>query len=237
MDSLDRFWRKVSRTDNDDDCWLWTGSKDGGNYGVFFLQERNQKAHRASWLLHYGAIPDRTFVLHRCDNPSCVNPKHLFLGSHIDNMQDMARKGRSTKGERSATAKLTETQIEQVFKLRKHGWLIKDIAIHLGVGKTCIQSLLAGTSWTHLNNPKVQERPRDVGEEKASSKLTETQVREIFALHRQGWQVQAIADKFNVCKANIYTILSGKTWGHLGLGVSQPKRSKGRGRNHNTTGT
>ena len=76
-------------------CWLWTGTVDLKQYGRFSKQGRLCSAHRIAWELYRGSIPTDRNVLHRCDNPSCVNPDHLFLGTLTDNMRDMARKGRS----------------------------------------------------------------------------------------------------------------------------------------------
>lgn len=88
------FWAHVDRTG---DCWLWTGKTLKRNgYGYLWHPEegRTIHAHRVSWLVHHGAIPDRLHVLHRCDVPVCLNPAHLFLGTQLDNMRDMAAKGR-----------------------------------------------------------------------------------------------------------------------------------------------
>lgn len=98
--AADRFWGHVDKTDA---CWNWTASlsKGGGaGYGVFSDDAlRYVRAHRFSWELHYGAIPDGLFVLHKCDNRRCVNPEHLFLGTQLDNMRDRSAKGRAPKGE------------------------------------------------------------------------------------------------------------------------------------------
>lgn len=87
----ERFWSFVEKTDS---CWLWTGAKHPKGYGIFHLRGRTPRAHVLSWILHHGPVPRGLCVLHRCDNPPCVNPDHLFLGTPQDNTDDMTRKGR-----------------------------------------------------------------------------------------------------------------------------------------------
>lgn len=88
----ERFWAKV---DKGDGCWEWTGGRANRGYGhVEPVRGQNRSAHRVSWELTNGPIPDGLWVLHRCDNPPCVRPSHLFLGTHADNMRDMEAKGR-----------------------------------------------------------------------------------------------------------------------------------------------
>jgi HNH endonuclease len=92
----ERFWAKVEKTEG---CWLWMGYRNKKGYGMFKMPDRVQLAHRAAWMLTNGPIPDGLDVLHKCDNPPCVRPTMLFLGTNADNQQDSVRKGRhvSTK--------------------------------------------------------------------------------------------------------------------------------------------
>lgn len=89
------FAQKAAR--NDSGCIEWTGHKDAKGYGRFASHSGEILAHRLAYGMHYGAVPVGKFVLHRCDNPACVNPSHLFLGNNQDNMDDMKRKGRASR--------------------------------------------------------------------------------------------------------------------------------------------
>jgi len=146
-----RFWERVD-VRGEDECWPWVGSVVERGYGVLFIQgEDSVLAHRYSWTIHNGLIPDGLFVCHHCDNPPCVNPQHLFLGTNLDNIQDMVRKGRHTIGERNARAKLTSDQVLRVRELYSSGkYTQEELADMFKVCVSNVYQIVTGKIWKHL---------------------------------------------------------------------------------------
>lgn len=135
-------------------CWLWNKTVVGG-YGVLFVDGIPWKAHRYSYLLHRGEFPRELQVLHRCDNTTCTNPKHIFLGTQLDNIRDMQSKNRQrgAVGERNKKAKLSEEQVVEVRRKYKKGCPVngcKPLADKLGVHPNSISNIVCGTTWGHL---------------------------------------------------------------------------------------
>lgn len=132
LDAKDRFLGKVNCSD---DCWEWMDSLYWSGYGRFWYNGKTRLAHRVSYSLFVGKVPEGVYVLHKCDNRKCVNPEHLFLGTLSDNMQDMVSKGRSYNGvrdgENNPNCKLTNKQIEQIRQSdRKHKELADEYNVH-----------------------------------------------------------------------------------------------------------
>src|ERR1051326_6204138 len=152
-----RFWARVNTNGPTvraelGPCWVWTGGTDG-NYGTLCLRGSSVKAHRLSWEIHFGAIPDGLWVLHRCDNPPCVNPAHLFLGTRSDNMLDAGQKGRiRTVGH----ALLTHCK-------RGHEFTRENTYIRPNGHRNCRRCMLVyRPKTTSIKRPKL--RPSDVRE-------------------------------------------------------------------------
>jgi hypothetical protein len=144
-----RFWAKVDRS-RVGRCWPWIGAKNGGEgYGVIFRDGRPALAHRVSWELHNGPIPDGLGVLHRCDNPPCVNPRHLFVGSNADNNRDKISKGRSgcVSGEDHPGARLTAALVRAIRRERGAGLTLLRIADKYGIGTTQASRICRGVQW------------------------------------------------------------------------------------------
>lgn len=136
------------------DCWLWRGSCDRSGYGQFI----GKRAHRVAWELVNGRIAARQFICHKCDNPICVRPDHLFLGSHEDNMRDMVRKGRSTKGiakanwNRKGRTKLDPGKALEILALKGKERPC-DVARKYGVVPSAVQKIWSGERWRHATVP------------------------------------------------------------------------------------
>jgi hypothetical protein len=152
-----RFWTAVDKNGplhpTCGQCWIWSGVMHGGGYGILSVKGRNEFAHRYSWLIHCGKIPNSLWVLHRCDNRACVNPEHLFLGTAVDNIMDAVSKGRQAKGERVRTAVLNEREVLEIRRLyrrysRKYGSIA--LGIRYKVSSRNIRDIVAGESWRHL---------------------------------------------------------------------------------------
>jgi hypothetical protein len=138
---------KVSITPKTD-CWVWTAAKDQKGYGHFGVgRSTSRKAHRVSFEMFCEEIPQGSIVCHRCDNPSCVNPDHLFIGTQADNAQDRDAKGRQAFGERSGRAKLTASDIP---KIRMSNLSERAIARQMGVSRPTISAVLRGETWRHV---------------------------------------------------------------------------------------
>lgn len=158
--AYDRFRAKTDAT-NEGGCWPWKAKIDRLGYGYFSLNGRLTGAHRASYELTNGPIPTGMHVLHRCDNRACVNPAHLFLGTHQDNMDDMVKKGRArcgtydhalvaAKGSQHPMVKLSETQARAIYARRQAGERVIDLAREFGISTTQACKIGQGKSWRHL---------------------------------------------------------------------------------------
>ena len=144
---LDFYSKKVG------DCIIWTGSKTPTGYGRLCYQGKNLSAHRASYVVYKGKIKDSLHVLHTCDNPSCINPDHLYTGTHQDNMRDREDRGRGViqYGEKSNFSTLTEKQVVSIKNELKDGASLKYLSEKYNVTPQNIWFIKTGKTWKHLN--------------------------------------------------------------------------------------
>ena len=146
-----RFWRYVEKTDG---CWLWVGgSKSQKGYGKIEIKGKHKLAHRLSYEIHKGPIPDGLLVMHSCDNPSCVNPDHLSVGTQSQNILEAFAKGRKNAvpphvfGESCGASKISEKVAIEILASKDPS---KALMARYGVSKSIIQRLRAGDTWKHL---------------------------------------------------------------------------------------
>jgi len=158
-----RFWDKVNVPKDwaeKDQCWKWNGLLFiKTNYGSFSFNGKNLKAHRFSYEIHYGPIPEGLDFMHKCDNRKCVNPNHLKVGSRKENMEDCVEKGRSKFGSKNNMSKLTENNIIDIINKSLNGTytnrnqVINDYKISLSE----LSNILCGKRWTHITSNFTQQ--------------------------------------------------------------------------------
>lgn len=144
----ERFFESIREQDG---CWVWQGVLDSWGYGLFYDAHAGKqvRAHRFSYRLHRGEFDQGLKVLHRCDNPPCVNPADLFLGTIADNVADMMKKGRNghVRGEKHYASKLTR---DQVLEIRSSSLSLRQAAIEYGVSKSLVAGIRSRRKWSHL---------------------------------------------------------------------------------------
>lgn len=149
----DRFWRRVEKR-SDNECWIWKGRAASNGYGVFDYDNRPNVASRFSYEFANGRIGDpEKFVCHACDNPLCVNPRHLWLGNHQQNMDDAKSKGRTAKGNgrRGSIVNTSKLDESNVLEIKSSTIPAKILARKFGVSKTAIYLIRKGKNWGWLN--------------------------------------------------------------------------------------
>lgn len=151
----DKFWSNVIKG-QENDCWPWTGGNDG-KYGTFYINSRYVKCTRLLYFILHGKIPYGIRVLHKCDNPICVNPSHLFPGTQKDNILDSVNKGRWIRGgEGIGNAKLTKAsviQIRQRYKKGKHGCGMIALSRLFNVSPSTIRDVVKNKNWSYIEQP------------------------------------------------------------------------------------
>lgn len=141
-----RFW---SRVDKRGECWEWVRGKFPSGYGAFWIHGRQEYAHRLAYFSSTGQHPGPLEVRHTCDNRACVRPDHLVLGTHADNMRDMAERGRAARlsGEAGPSAKMTWALVDAIRQMAKEGVGVREIGRRVGVSHTSVGNVLQGKSW------------------------------------------------------------------------------------------
>jgi len=201
-----KFDKKVVKKN---DCWDWRGEITRHGYGAMTINGVHTNAHRVSWIIHKGKIPEGLIVCHACDNRSCCNPDHLFLGTHKDNMQDMQKKGRKVtlKGGESNLSKLTETEVKLIVKDLAEGVQNKVISERFGVSPNAISSIRRGVSWSHITRPKSVKKTRT-----HCIVMTRELVNSIRIDYARGMRLVDLCVKYKRSRSTIDDVVKNRTW-------------------------
>lgn len=207
----ERFWAKVVKTEG---CWKWTAKRDRNGYGRFSPngQYSQTVAHRFSWELHNGPIPEGMLVCHHCDNPECTNPSHLFLGTPQDNMDDKVRKGRWKGCAPQRTVEIVRARkhpvkerltanLDRILALRNEGKTLAEIGVVFGCDKRPIRSVLEA----HNLYERIKPGPRTPHNVRSAAVRAQTE--EILAMSANGVSFTAIASKLGAGRRLIAKIV------------------------------
>lgn len=158
---------------DDDECWQWQGSTNRGGYGVMSLKGIASLAHRVAWMIYKGElVQEGKYVCHHCDNPSCVNPRHLYLGDHEQNMKDAAVRGRlpNKAGEANGNSRLTGDQVLDIRRMRAAGVKRRIVAEKFGVSTVTVDRIALGEGWTHIRSEPDNDEEPTVSKKRAPAK-------------------------------------------------------------------
>lgn len=214
--------RFESQIQKGDGCWRWSGAKNNKGYGVFCHNYTKYLAHRVSWSLRNGQIESGLRACHKCDNPICVNPDHIFLGTQEDNAKDCWAKGRGHKnhcfaGSKNPKAKLNQEKVAEIRKALASGMKRSEVAKLFQVSGSTISGISMFQLWRLPGDPPAKSFPMGsrIGETASSAKLTNESVREIRKMVASGYTRNEIAAKFGVTVSSIGRIKSGERWAHV----------------------
>lgn len=206
QDAWEIFMRVVTK-DKKRGCWLWQGVRKSNGYGIVSSKGLPSAAHRIAYELFVGPIPPGSHILHACDNPPCVNPKHLHLGSHQDNMREARERNLMRKGENHWTNRIPE----RLARGNRHR------------SRTQPESVTRGAEHWSKREPekaravmrKAAERARPMGETHGGAKLNEIAVRVLRQCVREGHSFGQLARAYRLCRAVVREAVLGVTWSHI----------------------
>lgn len=199
-------------TKNCDGCWVWTGAKTGFGHGAVTTGARVTMAHRAAYEAAHGEGKARgSMVLHSCHNPACVNPSHLSLGDHSENMRQMREAGRSVAGEKQVMAKLNNEKVVAIRRRIGSGETLMALAVEYGVTHQVIKKAATGQTWRHIPG---EVKPQSIRLGKGAAQILTAE--DAKAIRRDldgGCSKKAISASYGISLSTVYAISAGRIWG------------------------
>ena len=211
--TVELFWSKVAVGDAGA-CWSWTGAKSDAGYGMFSLDGKRRPAHRIAWELHHGpTIPDELLACHTCDQRACVNPYHVYPGTHKDNANDATERGRwnHKKGEDSAASKLSSDDVLSFVARYNAGESGRAIALDYDIGFSVVHSIMSGETWAHLTGIRKGSTP-DYSKRSRRTNLTEDEVTTIRNRYKNGEDQGFLAQEYSLTVKSVRSLVSGRTF-------------------------
>lgn len=199
------FWSRVGGREHEDGCWEWSGAttQRGGGYGQLSVDGKTTAAHRVAYALSNCmdlSEMEGQSVLHSCDNPPCCNPRHLRLGTQMDNVQDAIERGRHVHGERHKAATISDEQAKRVKELASLGkYTQQEIADMIGCDAHVVAHIGQGKTWKHIDGPKAMTRER--------KPVPEFDVEQMIDLRKQGMSGVDIAELYGISYGAVYRFL------------------------------
>lgn len=213
MDVIERFSIKFTRLDPGQ-CWPWNAALNNNGYGVFAWSEE-RLAHRAAYRLFSGPIEPGAVIRHTCDNPRCVNPKHLLQGTHADNMADAVERDRVSFGERHAHAKLSEADARSIAESAEPA---EELAARFSVHPDLIRMIQRGVRWRRLDVTDLPEKTRlrrEHGGRGPGHHATHLTILDVVAVRKDRRTHREIAEAFGISQTTVSNIKYYKQWGHI----------------------
>jgi len=208
--------------DDETGCWEWTGTMMGGGYGQMSVNNRNEGAHRISYRLHNGEIPEGAFICHTCHNPPCVNPDHLYAGDAASNAQDAIENGDwpEIRGSDTGNSELTEDDVREMRGRYADGEVTyEDLKREYDVSLGTVSRAIRGIDWEHVDGAVEgdwKEWCRVEGSEVGTSKLTENDVREIRRIYaEQDISMADLGERVDVSASTVSGIVNRDSWKHV----------------------
>ncbi len=209
---LEAYWDKVDKR-GPDECWEWIGAREKlKGYGLFGTKRisKSTKAHRIAWELEHGEIPEGLLVCHHCDNPPCCNPRHLFIGTPLDNTTDSVKKDRHNRGERHPDARLKDEDIHNIFALNQEGKTHQEIGEALRIEGSYVSQILSGRKWKHL-----KEIDRSLV--KQNHRFTDEEIVEVFRCYKELKSMSKVSELLGLGDGTVFSILNRLTYQYVNI--------------------